>query len=92
MQYAHSMNEDKLVLTLSKEAARETRRMAEYYECTAPELVRRALSLMQLYQELGEDEYLAVHGKKGERWRIRPVWTPQPAPDTAEAVEKRIQL
>lgn len=55
---------DKLVLTLSSEAARETRILAADLDITYAEAARRGLSLLKMHHELGEDEELVIRNRK----------------------------
>lgn len=65
----------KLVITLSAEAAQETRRLAGLMDVNPPETVRRGLSVLQLLLSLSEDEELVVRSRKdGTLERIRFQW------------------
>jgi hypothetical protein len=57
--------EDKrIVITLGVEAAKKTRELADRLGITAPEAVRRGLTLLLMQTDLGPDEEIVIRNKK----------------------------
>ncbi len=65
----------KLTVTLGTEAAAATRRMAEAENVSAPEIVRRGLSLLGLLYGLDPSEELVIRDRQsGDVERLRLLW------------------